>query len=112
MQRKNKMIQKKCPNCNHELKEVEVKIAGAKTKAISYQCPVCNYFEFEEKSSANVLNELIDQPLKLKQKIVKLSQDRLGIYFNQNIVRSLNIKKGEDILVSVPDKKHILLELK
>ena len=49
--------------------------------------------------------------LKIKQKIVKLSQDRLGMYFNNHIVRSLNLKKGEEIYASVPDKKHIILEL-
>jgi hypothetical protein len=49
--------------------------------------------------------------LNIKQKIVKLSQDRLGIYFNKNVVRSLHLKKGEDIFVSVPDKKHIVLEI-
>jgi hypothetical protein len=27
-------------------------------------------------------------------------------------VRSLDIKKGEEIYVSVPDKKHIVLELR
>lgn len=101
-----------CPKCNSGLKRVEVKVAGAKTKAISYQCPIDDYFEFEQKSSSKVLEELRETPLKIKQKIVKLSQDRLGIYFNNNIVRSLNMKKGEEIFLSVPDKKHILLEIK
>ena len=58
-----------------------------------------------------VVQELRDTPLKIKQKVIKLSQDRLGIYLNNNVVRSLNIKKGEDIYVSVPDKKHIVLEI-
>jgi hypothetical protein len=49
--------------------------------------------------------------LKIKQNIIKLSQDRLGIYFNANIIRSLGLKKGEEIYLSVPDKGHILLEL-
>ena len=48
----------------------------------------------------------------MKQKIVKISQDRLGVYFNNNIIRSLDLKKGEEIYVSVPDKRHIILELK
>lgn len=43
--------------------------------------------------------------------MVKLSAERLGIYFNSHIIRSLGIKKGEDVYVSVPDKKHILIEL-
>jgi transposase-like protein len=102
----------KCPKCESNLKKVEVSVAGAQTKAVSYQCPNCDYFEFEPESSKKVVEELRETPLKIKQKIVKLSQDRLGIYFNNNVVRSLGIKKGEDIYVSVPDKRHIILELR
>ncbi len=101
----------KCPKCDATLKKVEVKVHGARNKAISYQCPKCDYFEFEPASSKKVVEELRESPLKIKQKVVKLSQDRLGIYFNNNVVRSLNIKKGEEIYISVPDKKHIVLEL-
>lgn len=101
----------KCPKCNSTLRKVEVKVEGAKNRAVSYQCPKCDYFEFEPESSKKVVEELRETPLKIKQKVVKLSQDRLGIYFNNHVVRSLDIKKGEDIYVSVPDKKHIVLEL-
>ena len=101
----------KCQKCNSELRKVEVKVQGAKSKAISYQCPNCDYFEFESISSQKVIQELRETPLKIKQKIVKLSQERLGIYFNSNVVRSLKLKKGEEVFVSVPDEKHILLEL-
>ena len=91
---------------------MNVKVQGAENKAISYQCPNCDYFEFEPISSKKVIEELRETPLKIKQKIVKISQDRLGVYFNNNIIRSLDLKKGEDVYVSVPDKKHIILELK
>lgn len=103
-----------CPKCNSNLRKVEVKVHGARQKVISYQCPNCDYFEFEPISSQKVVEELRENesPLKIKQKVVKLSQDRLGIYFNQNVVRSLNLKTGEEVYVSVPDKKHIVLELK
>jgi len=101
----------KCPNCNSGLRKIEVKVRGAKSKAISYQCPNCDYFEFEPESSKKVVEELREAPLKIKQKIVKLSGDRLGIYFNSNVARSLGLKKGEDIYVSVPDKKHIVIEV-
>ncbi len=100
-----------CPRCNSNLKKVEVKVHGATSKAVSYQCPTCDYFEFEPLSSQKVVQELRETPLKIKQKIVKLSQERLGIYFNSHVVRSLNLKKGEELYISVPDKKHILLEL-
>ena len=101
----------KCPNDNSILKVVAVSISGAKDKVLSYQCQRCDYFEFDQETSKKVIRELTENPLKIKQKIIKLSQDRLGIYFNNNIVRSLNLKKGEEIYVSVPDKKHIVLEI-
>jgi len=101
----------KCPKCDSNLKKVEVSVHGAKNKATCYQCSKCDYFEFEPESSKKVVEELRETPLKIKQKIVKLSQDRLGMYFNNHIIRSLDLKKGEHIYVSVPDKKHIVLEL-
>lgn len=102
----------KCPKCNSNLRKVKVSVHGAENKAVSYQCPRCDYFEFEPMSSKKVIEELRETPLKIKQKIVKLSKDRLGIYFNSNVIRSLDLKKGEYLYVSVPDKEHILLELR
>jgi len=101
----------RCPKCNTTLRKTAVSVQGATNKAISYQCPKCDYFEFEPESSKKVVEELREAPLKIKQRIVKLSQDRLGMYFNNHIVRSLDLKKGEEVYVSVPDKKHIVLEL-
>jgi hypothetical protein len=98
-----------CPKCNSNLKKVEVKVHGATSKAVSYQCPNCDYFEFEPISSQKVVQELRETPLKIKQKIVKLSQDRLGMYINRDVARSLNLKGGEEVYVSVPDKKHIVV---
>lgn len=101
----------KCPKCEGILKKVDVSVYGAQQKALSYQCPKCGYFEFEPVSSKKVIEELRETPLKIKQKIVKLSQDRLGIYLNSHVVRSLNLKKGGEVYVSVPDKKHIVVEI-
>ena len=101
----------KCPTCGAQLKKVHVKVHGAESKVLSYQCPKCDYVEFEPLSSEKVITELRESPLKIKQKIVKLSGERLGIYLNQHIVRSLHLKKGEYVYVSVPDKKHIVIEL-
>lgn len=102
----------KCPKCHSSLRKVEVSVYGAKNKATSYQCSKCDHYEFEPISSRKVVEELRETPLKIKQKVIKLSQDRLGIYFNNNVVRSLGIRKGEDVYLSVPDRKHIVLELK
>jgi hypothetical protein len=101
----------KCLKCNKKLRKTAVKVSRAKNKAISCQCEKCDYFEFEPESSIKVVDELRETPLKIKQKIVKLSADRLGQYLNSHIVRSLNIKKGDEVNVSVPDKKHIVIEL-
>jgi hypothetical protein len=101
----------KCPECQTELKRIPVRIAGAKNKAISHQCPTCEYTEFEKQSTKKVIEELRENPLKIKQKVIKLSQDRLGIYLNKHIIESLGIKQGEEISVTVPDKKHILIQL-
>ncbi len=32
------------------------------------------------------------------------------MYLNSNVVRSLNIKKGEEVYISVPDNRHIVIE--
>ena len=101
----------KCPKCNSKIKFVEVNIEGAKNKALSMQCEDCNYFEFENLTASKVLDELRTPPLKIKQKIIKLSNNRLGIYFNKNVIESLNLKSGEEINLAVPDKKHILIYL-
>ena len=102
-----------CPICQTNLKKVKVDIEDAKTKAISYQCPNCDYFTFEPKSAVEVVREIKEKesPLRIKQKIIKLSKDRLGMYFNQDIIRSLNLKAGEEILITIPDKKRIVLRL-
>ena len=101
----------KCQKCNSDLRKVKVCIEGARKKIQSFQCPNCEYFEFEEESATKVIEELREQHLKIKQKVIKLSNNRLGIYFNKHIVESLGIKHGETISVTVPDKKHILIKL-
>jgi len=103
----------RCPKCSSNLRKIEVSVEGAEQKAISYQCTKCDYAEFEEKSAAKVVKELKSKetPLKIRQKIIRLSQDRLGMYFNKNIVESLDLKAGEEVQVSVPDKDHIILRI-
>lgn len=100
----------KCPECRNELKRVLVSVDGATKKAVSYQCDNCDYFTFDKKSAKEVVLELRKTPLKIKQRIIKLSGERLGMYLNSNVVRSLNIRKGEEVYVSVPDEKHIVIE--
>lgn len=104
----------KCPKCENQMKRIKVKIQDAENLVVSYQCRECGYFDFEKNSISTALEEirLKEIPLTIKQKIIKLSQGRLGMYFNKDVVRSLDLKSGEDVYVFVPDKKHIVLNFR
>ncbi|MEK6951809.1 MAG: zf-TFIIB domain-containing protein [Nanoarchaeota archaeon] len=103
----------KCPKCNANMKEIKVKIQNADSLVTSYQCGRCGYFNFEEKSINQAINEIKinESTLKIKQKIIKLSRGRLGMYINRDIARSLNLSGGEEVYVSVPDKKHLVVKI-
>lgn len=101
----------RCPNCHTALRKVLVAVAGAKQRATSFQCPKCDYFSFEQNSARRVVQELAKTPLRMRQKLIKLSADRLGIYLRRDIIRSLGLKAGAEIALSVPDEKHIVIEL-
>ena len=103
----------KCSKCDVKMREVKVKIQDANSPVISYQCGECGYFDFEEKSINKAINEIKakEATLKIKQKIIKLSHDRLGMYINRDVARSLNLKGGEEVYVSVPDKKHLVIDV-
>jgi DNA-directed RNA polymerase subunit M/transcription elongation factor TFIIS len=104
---------KKCPECGNSMKQVEVAVEDAENKIQSLQCPKCGYFEFDKKTGMKVVKELEEkeQALKIKQKLIKLSHDRLGIYLNKDIIRCMGLKKGENIYISVPNKKKIIIEV-
>ena len=93
------------------MKKVKVKIQDANTSVISYQCRKCGYFDFEDTSMNKAIEEIKrkEAPLRIKQKIIKLSHNRLGMYLNRDVARSLDLKGGEDIFVSVPDKNHMVI---
>lgn len=107
------MKQKKCPICGSKLERVMVSVDGARSKIESYQCNECDYVDFQKESSDRVIKELREKrlALEMKQKVIKLSQGRLGLYLNKNIIRCLGLKGGENIYVSVPDKKHIVVKI-
>ncbi len=104
----------KCPKCDSNLREIKVKIQDADSPVTSYQCSKCGYFDFEERSINKAISEIKtkESTLAIKQKIIKLSYDRLGMYINRDIARSLNLKGGEDVYVSVPDKKCMIVNIK
>jgi len=107
------MKPQKCPDCQLKLNKVKVEIEDAETKVISYQCSNCGFFTFEPKTTLKIIKELKAKksPLKIRQKIIKLSKNRLGMYFNKAIIESLNLKSGEEILVSVPNNGKVILEI-
>ncbi len=100
-----------CAKCNSRMKQVKVKIQDAKTPVISYQCSACGNFKFEDKSMTNAISEIKEKEtiLQIKQKIIKLSHNRLGMYINRDVARALDLKGGEEVFVSVPDKKHVVI---
>ena len=81
------------------MKEIKVKIQDADRPVTSYQCAKCGYFDFEEKSINEAINEIKtkESTLAIKQKIIKLSHDRLGMYINRDIAITATIP----ILVSL-----------
>jgi len=103
----------KCPKCDSNMKEVKVKIQDADSQVTSHQCGECGYFDFEDTSMNKAINEIKakEAPLKIKQKVIKLSHDRLGMYINRDVARTLNLKGGEEVYVSVPDKKHLVVDI-
>ncbi len=100
-----------CPKCSIQMKEVKVKIQDADSLVTSFQCSKCGHFDFEEKSINKVIEEIKikESVLKIRQKIIKLSHNRLGMYINRDVARSLNLKGGEEVYITVPDKKHIVI---
>ena len=104
---------KECPECKSNMKEIKVNIQDAESPVTSYQCGKCGYFDFEEKSIQKAIKEikLKGAPLTIKQKIIKLSHGRLGMYINQDVARCLKLKGGEEVYVSIPDKHHLLVNV-
>ena len=102
-----------CPKCKAKLKGVKVKIQDAKSPVTSYQCSKCGYFDFEKTSINKAIEEIKfkESALKIKQRIIKLSHDRLGMYINRDVARSLNLKGGEEVYVSVPDNKRLVVDI-
>lgn len=102
-----------CSQCHARVKEIKVKIRDAQSPVTSYQCGKCGYFDFEESSIKRAIQEIKikEMPLTIKQRIIKLSHGRLGMYINKDIARSLKLKGGEEVYVSVPDKHHLLVNV-
>ena len=110
---KIKISGKECPQCGSKMRAISVKIQDADSPVTSYQCGKCGYFELEDKSIKKAIDEIKtkEMALQIRQRIIKLSQGRLGMYINRDVARSLNLKGGEEVYISVPDKKHMIVNV-
>jgi len=109
----------KCKKCGGSLKMFEVEVEDSDLGSTGFECNKCGELYFDGEKSRAVVEELkIKEPLKelpalsIRQKIIKLSKNRLGFYFNKDIARSAKLKAGEPIEVRLLDKKKILVEVK
>jgi Zn ribbon nucleic-acid-binding protein len=103
----------KCPKCGASMKSIAVKIQDADSPVKSYQCGKCGHFDFEARSIRKAISEISakETALTIRQKVIRLSQGRLGMYLNRDVARSLNLKGGEEVYISVPDKKHFIVSV-
>lgn len=102
-----------CKKCHKKMKEIKVNVEGAKLSSKAFECSKCGDLQFDRESGLKVVKELEKKkkscPLNIEQKITKLSYDRLGFYFNKDIVRCLDLKPGEKVHLTVLDKKNLLI---
>ena len=89
----------KCTDCKKEMEKRYIELDSSLKVVLNY-CKKCRKVVMGE-----------EPPLKIKQNLIKLSKGRIGMYFNQNIVRSLGLKPSSSVLISVPDKKKLIVEI-
>lgn len=108
----------KCKKCGGTLERFAVGVEDSDLPGEGFECKKCGELFFDEKKSRAIVEglkkkELLKElpALSIRQKIIKLSKDRLGFYFNKDIVRCAKLKAGEPIEVRLLDKKRIMVEI-
>ncbi|MFH1587395.1 MAG: hypothetical protein ABID38_06055 [Candidatus Diapherotrites archaeon] len=108
----------KYEKCGGNLKKFKVDVEDSDLPSEGFECTKCGELFFDEEKSKKVVEDLKRKEilkelpaLSIKQKIVKLSKDRLGFYLNKDIARCTGLKAGEEIEVSLLDKKRILVKV-
>jgi hypothetical protein len=111
-------IKMNCKKCGGKLKKFKVEVEDSDLGSEGFECVKCGELFFDEEKSKKIVNDLKRKEflkelpaLSIKQKVIKLSKDRLGFYFNKDIIRCTNLKAGEPVEVRLLDKKHILVEV-
>ena len=109
----------KCKKCGGTLKRFAVKAENSDLGSEGFECKQCGELLFDEKKSKAIdedhkRKDLCQElpALSIRQKVIKLSKNRLGFYFNKDIARCAKLKAGEPIEVRLLDKKRIMVEVK
>lgn len=108
----------KCKKCGGTLERFALEVEDSDLPSEGFECRKCGELFFDERKSKEVVEdlkrkELLNElpALSIKQKVIKLSKNRLGFYFNKDIARCAKLKAGEPIEVRLLNKKKILLEI-
>ncbi len=109
----------KCKKCGGSLEKFSVDVEDSGLPSEGFECKKCGELFFDEKKSKAVVEDLKRTKLlkelpvlSIRQKIIKLSKNRLGFYFNKDLARCAKLKAGEPIEVRLLDKKTIMVEVK
>ena len=86
----------KCPQCKTELKKVKFDV-GYGIDVESLHCEKCGFNITEDNKLKKAITSLREQMAK-EIKVVKVGTG-LGVRFPNEIVKSFNLRKGEEILL-------------
>ncbi len=107
-----------CKKCGGKLERFAVEVEDSDLPSEGFECKKCGELFFDEKKSKAIAEDLKKKEsfkelpaLSIRQKVIKLSKNRLGFYFNKDLARCAKLKAGEPIEVSLLDKKRILIEV-
>ncbi len=105
----------KCPNCGAKMENGEIELEESKITVEGLICPKCYELKFEEEIVEESMEEYrgylkTEKPvLKLKRKVSQMSGKRMGIYFPQDLIDSLKIKRGESVELYPINKNTIII---
>ena len=93
MLKRGRLIKMKtCNKCNGNLEKLEVHVEDTDKTTTGWKCKDCGEYYFDQAESKAIYEDLSQKEtpaLNIKQKIVKLSKDRLGIYLNKDVIRCI-----------------------
>jgi hypothetical protein len=90
------MANKKCPKCKANLEKVKFDV-GYGIDVESFHCKRCGFNITEGDKLKNAIGSLREQ-MRKEIKIIKVGTG-LGIRFPNEVVKSYNLRKGEEIIL-------------